>query len=84
MAQEEIGDKIDVLAKFSKGRLIPQGFTWNQRDYPIRKLVFSSQKQEGLTTLLYFSVIGQTAAYELELNLKTFVWRLTKTYLPGN
>lgn len=84
MAQQDIGDKIDVLAKFSKGHLVPQSFTWNQQDYPIKKLIFSFQKQEGLTTFLYFSVIGQSSAYELEFNLKTFIWRLTKTYLPGN
>lgn len=84
MTQEDIGDKIDVLAKFSKGHLTPQSFTWKQRDYPVTKLTFSFSKQEGLTTFLYFSVVGQAAAYELEFNLKTFIWRLTKTYLPGN
>lgn len=84
MAQEEIGDKIEVLAQFSKGRLIPKQFTWQQRDYSIAKISFSFSKQEGSATLLYFSVVGQTAAYELEFNLSTFIWRLTKTYLPEN
>ncbi|KKT74549.1 MAG: hypothetical protein UW69_C0032G0005 [Microgenomates group bacterium GW2011_GWA2_44_7] len=81
---QAIGDKIDVYAKFSKGSLIPQGFTWKQKDYPLKKLNFSFRKQEGLTVLLYYSALGETAAYELEFNLKTFIWRLTKAYLPGS
>lgn len=84
MTQEDIGDKIEVLAKFANGHLIPQSFVWKQKNYSVTKLSFSFRKQEGLTTFLYFSVVGQTAAYELEFDLKTFIWRITKTYLPGN
>lgn len=81
---ETLGDKVQVIASFSNGQLTPRLFTRKGQEYPLKRSVFSFQRQEGTTPLLYFSVEGETATYELEFNLKTFIWRLTKVYLPGD
>jgi hypothetical protein len=81
--EQLLGDRIQVEALFSQGKIIPRLFVWRGREYPVKRMVFSHRRQEGEDALWCFSVEGLSATYELEFNQKNFIWRLARVYLPG-
>jgi hypothetical protein len=76
------GADIIVQCLFDKNRLIPQSFSWRNRDFLIKKINFSWKNKQGRDTLYFFSVSTSSGAYEIVFSQETLSWRLNKLIGP--
>ncbi len=76
------GADIIVQCLFDKSRLIPQSFSWRNRDFPIQKINFSWKDKQERDTLYFFSVSTAGGAYEIVFSQETLSWRLNKLLGP--
>ena len=78
---EEIGEKIDVVAAFTGGRVLPILFSWKNRRYQNLKVAGSWTTYEGEAKLHHITVTNDSPnCYELCLNTKNFTWSIMKVY----
>ncbi len=73
---EKINEPVQVIAKFEKGEVKPLYFSWQNRDYQVKKIEFVHSHSQGAAKLFFFSVVGIGANYELIFNSQNFTWRL--------
>lgn len=74
-ARDEI---IDCVAFFKKGKIYPQKFVLNNRDYEIEKINYAWQERCGRELINYFSVSTGTNLYQISFNNTSFGWRLDR------
>jgi len=77
-APEELNEKIEVLARFSRGKILPQEFSWNNKEYKVCRINYAWQERQGLAMISYFSVDTPLDRYQISFNNTTFSWRLDK------
>ena len=78
---EEIGEKIDVVAAFTGGKVLPILFSWKNRRYQNLKAASSWDTYEGETKLHHITVINDSSnCYEICLNTRNFTWSIMKVY----
>jgi hypothetical protein len=75
---EELNEKIEVLARFSQGKVLPQEFLWNNKEYKITRVNYSWQERAGLAVISYFSVDTALDRYQISFNNTSLTWRLDK------
>lgn len=76
MGQTHIGEKIDVLAKFSKGDLTPLLFRYRQRIYKIDSIDLKYDLQNGDVPSRHFCVTSQSIGYKLSFRNLEMSWYL--------
>ncbi len=74
----QLNDKIEVLARFSGARILPQSFFWNNKEYCVKKTNYIWRERQGQEIIIYFSVDTGTNLYQLSFNNTSFSWRLVK------
>jgi hypothetical protein len=75
-----INEKVRVATVFEHGQLKPILFSWRNRNYKIRRTVFSYSKNIGKDKIFYFSVDTGGGVFELSFNREKFSWEITKIY----
>ncbi len=75
---DEPNERIEVLAWFSGGKVTPERFNWNGKEYPIEKVSYAWKERLGQETVSYFSVSTGANQYQLSFNNTSFGWRLEK------
>lgn len=76
--QEELNEKIEVLARFNNGKIKPEIFIWNNKEYKIKKITYSWQERCGLEIINYFSVDTDPNLYQISFNNTSLGWRIDK------
>jgi hypothetical protein len=75
---ESLSEKIECLALFRGAKILPQKFTWRNRDYEIKTVNYNWQERRGQEIINYFSVSTGIDCYQISFNNTTFGWRLDK------
>lgn len=76
--QEELNEKIDCLALFKNGKILPVTFIWNNKEYKIKNITYNWQERRGQEVINYFSVNTGTGLYQISFNNSSFSWRIDK------
>ncbi|MBZ0263506.1 hypothetical protein K8I28_02455 [bacterium] len=84
MTYENIGDRVDLIALFEKGKLEPLKFRWRDRVYRVQRVNGEWVSDEGQTRFYHYSVMTSGPdVYELMYNSSTRVWTLARVCLVG-
>ncbi len=76
--EQDLNEKIQVLAWFRSGKIIPCEFIWNNKEYRIKQVTYSWQERSGGDIITYFSVSTGNDLYQISFNNTAFGWRLDK------
>ena len=76
MGQTQIGEKIDVLAKFSKGNLTPLLFRYRQRICKIDSIDLKYDLQNGDVHSHHFCITSQGVSYKISFRNLEMSWYL--------
>ena len=79
MESVKIDEPIDVGAVFSKNKIKPKWFVWNNRKYEVKETTYIWHDNQGEAKFIHFAVTDGATLFELSLNQKTLAWRLEKT-----
>ncbi|MEK9201146.1 MAG: hypothetical protein AAB909_04205 [Patescibacteria group bacterium] len=71
-----MGDRVDVLAKFSYGRAWPEKFWWHGREYQVVTINLIFQRKDGGRKYTCFAVSTATLEVELDLDRDDLTWIL--------
>lgn len=76
---EELNEPIEVLAWFKKGKVYPQLFIWNNKNYKIKNITYNWQERRGQELISYFSAeTPESDLYQISFSNITFGWRIDK------
>lgn len=75
---EDLHEKIDCLALFKSGKITPQRFSWNNKEYEIKTINYHWQERLGQEWIHYFSVNTAADSYQISFNNTSFRWQLDK------
>ena len=76
MAQEKIGEEINVIASFAKNKLCPHVFKWKNKRYNVSNINLVHKARDGEADIYYFAVSTPAGFYKISFNNKTFSWML--------
>lgn len=73
-----IGEKINVMAVFKNGFIMPRVFEWNGRKLKVNRVVLNYSKKlgEGLVRFFSVEVLGSTSVYQISFNTEDMLWKL--------
>ena len=74
----QLNEKIDCIAWFRGGKIQPQAFIWNKKEYKITNITYSWQERRGRELISFFSVSAGADLYQLSFNNMSFSWRIDK------
>ncbi len=76
--QEELNERINVLAWFQNGKIYPRLFLWNNKKYRIRNITYNWQERRGQELISLFSVSTDFDLYQISFNNTSFSWEIDK------
>ena len=81
---EEIGEEIDVIARFQGGKIAPVKFRWTGETYFVVRVPFKWLSREGSFTQFHFSVMETSGdVFEMRLDSQRMRWVLDKVRMEG-
>jgi len=78
-----INQPIEVIAAFTRNKIIPLFFKWQNRRYKIRKINLVHAVREGKNKLYYFSVNDAVNYFKICFDTDKGVWKLVELYGDG-
>jgi hypothetical protein len=74
----QLDEKIEVLAWFRGGKIQPQAFIWNNKEYKITHITYNWQERRGRELISLFSVSTGADLYQISFNNTSLGWRIEK------
>jgi hypothetical protein len=75
----KIGEPVEAIVKFEKGRIVPLRIRWRGRVYPIKEVTGWWKSRKGRLTFFHLSLILESGDYyEVSLNTESLVWYLER------
>lgn len=75
----KIGEPIETIVKFEKGKVKPLKIRWQGRVYSVKEVTGCWKSQKGRSTLFHLSLIVESGDYyEVSLNTESLVWHLER------
>ncbi|TET24796.1 MAG: hypothetical protein E3J78_00580 [Candidatus Cloacimonadota bacterium] len=74
--QEELNEKIDCKALFSKGTVTPQQFKWKKKWYVVQKVLLRWEDRKGRELLRHFSVTDKANIFHIVFYPESLIWKL--------
>lgn len=75
---QELNERIAVLVWFRNGKIQPQMFVWNNKEYKIKDTHYTWQERRGQETINYFSVDTGTDLYQISFSNLSLSWQIDK------
>jgi len=75
---EELNERIQVLAWFKNGKILPRQFVWNNKNYKIKEITYNWQEHKGREIINCFSVSTGNDLYQISFNNITYGWRINR------
>ena len=75
---QDLNEKIDCLAWFKNGKILPVAFIWNNKEYKIKNITYNWQERRGRELINYFSVNTGTDLYQISFNNTSYSWKIDK------
>ncbi len=76
----QINEPIEVVAKFSAGKLLPMKFLWQDREVVIKKINLVYTSWQGRAKFYFFAVSDSTNYFKLQFNSENLTWTLLESY----
>jgi hypothetical protein len=73
---ERVNEKIEVLARFSQGKMQILRFTWRDRAYDVIRTTIKIERFDAGREFWCFGVQTKTMVAELAMEKANLVWRL--------
>lgn len=83
MVLTELNDRVDVLAKFTAGKLLPVIIRWQGRRYWVQKLNLHHSERKGGDTLHFYAVSTEVGDCTLRYSQQDLSWRLLEVSFSG-
>lgn len=81
---EEIGEEIDVIARFQGGKITPVKFRWTGETYFVVRVPFKWLSRNGSFPQFHFSVMATSGdVFEMRLDSQRMRWVLDKVRMEG-
>lgn len=84
MSQTAINESIDVIAKFSKGNIIPLVFKYESRTLKIDSVDLKYDFHRDSVKFSIFSVSSGANSYKISYNSRTYQWTLEEIFTADN
>lgn len=79
---QDIEEKIEVLALFQKGKILPLRFRWKGKTYRVSRLESKWKSDLGEKNIWHFSVSDSASnLFQLTYNEEYHTWKLTKLWV---
>jgi hypothetical protein len=79
---QEIDEKIEVLALFQQGKILPLRFRWKGRDYRVSRLESKWKSDSGEKNIWHFSVSDPASnLFQLTYNEEYHTWQLSRVWV---
>ena len=73
-----VSERIEVLAWFKNGQIIPRRFVWKNKNYKIKRVTYRWQERLGVARISCFSVNTGGDLYQISFNNASYGWQLDK------
>ncbi|MEK7158432.1 MAG: hypothetical protein AAB733_02590 [Patescibacteria group bacterium] len=80
---ETIQQPIDVLVAFSKDKVQPKVFRWQNQKYHIKDIHLIHSAKRGQSHIYYFSVSYNTQYFKISFDSTMLTWMLEEVYMEG-
>ena len=80
---EIINQPIEVIAAFTRNKIIPLFFKWQNRRYKIKQINLVHSIREGRNKLYVFSVSDAINYFKLCFDTGKGTWKLVELYYEG-
>ena len=80
MGQTELDEKIEVLAKFARGGLIPLAFKFGGRTIKAESIDLKYNYRSGGIDFYSYSISNNGNSYKITYNAKELGWRLEEVF----
>ena len=80
---EIINQPIEVIAAFTRKKIVPLFFKWKNKRYKIRRINLVHSVREGRNKLYYFSVNDSINFFKLCFDTERGTWKLLELYYEG-
>lgn len=77
---EIINQPVEVIAAFTKNKIIPLFFKWKSRRYKVKKINLVHSVREGRNKLYFFSVSDAVNYFKLCFDTEKGNWKLLELY----
>ena len=77
---QRLNDAIDIIVKFTPGRVTPVRFLWQHRSYEIKRINLIHRSGAGIDTIVYFSVSDDVNNFRLAFRTRDFSWTIEELY----
>lgn len=74
----ELNERIQVLAWFRNGKIMPRVFVWRDKKYKIKQITYNWQERQGREIISYFSVDTDADLYQISFNNTSLSWRINR------
>jgi hypothetical protein len=78
LPQGTLDEIIEVVALFKGGKIYPQAFIWNNKEYRIKHITYNWQERRGGGIISYFSAACGEGLYQISFNNTSLGWRINK------
>lgn len=83
MGLTELNERVEVLAKFIGGKVLPVIVRWRGRRYWVQKLNLHHTERAGTDTVHYFAVSTEVGDCTLSYSQQRLSWRLLEVSFDG-
>lgn len=67
-----MGESVEVMTKFERGRIKPMWFVWRGRDFRVKGLPMTWERKDGGRRFLCFAVDTGGSLFELRLDRESY------------
>ena len=84
MQFQDVGEAVEVIAWFQRGKLCPLKFRWKGRVHPVKKINGDWETEIGEVRFRHFAVMSDGPdVVELSYNEHSYIWKLENVAMNG-
>lgn len=77
---QTIGEDIEVIGIFKRGKLMPRKFQWRQQVLDIQEVTMINDTRDGGVKKRFYSVMSGGNLFRLSFNRDSEVWRVEEIW----
>lgn len=77
---QTIGEDIEVIGIFKRGKLIPKKFQWRQQVLNIQEVTMVNDTRDGGIKKRFYSVMSGGNLFRLSFNRDSEVWKIEEIW----
>ena len=78
---QQINEPIQVISKFTEGKILPLKFLWQGREFFVQKINLTYHHFECRAKIYYFAVSDSANYFKLQFDSNSLNWTLLESYV---